>query len=192
MDRRTGQQLSTRPVGCRHAAYRYLSIESIALHARETIGQRTGKKQRCESSQTVGEYRRQYGRKNRQAGRRAPQPQPLPKRDSGPQSGQFCHRGAGCAKKRRLDLQGNRISDSLAYIFEPIHRQGESVAQEFQDYLQHWHNIDRMAVKKPVFDESVTAGVSREKISEYEAAQPEFHEAAEKYGPTMPILLRFW
>ena len=92
----------------------------------------------------------------------------------------------------QTDLQGNRISDSLTYIFEPIHRQGESVAQEFQDYLQHWHNIDRMAVKKPVFDESVTAGVSREKISEYEAAQPEFHEAAEKYGPTMPILLRFW
>ena len=101
----------------------------------------------------------------------------------------------------QTDLQGNRISDSLTYIFEPIHRQGESVAQEFQDYLQHWHNqdylqhwhnIDRMAVKKPVFDESVTAGGSREKISEYEAAQPEFHEAAEKYGPTMPILLRFW
>ena len=92
----------------------------------------------------------------------------------------------------QTDLQGNRISDSLTYIFEPIHRQGESVAQEFQDYLQHWHNIDRMAVKKPAFDESVTAGGSREKISEYEAAQPEFHEAAEKYGPTMPILLRFW
>lgn len=80
----------------------------------------------------------------------------------------------------QTDLQGNRMGDSLADIFAPIHSQGEAVAQEFQDYLRHWHNIDRMAVKKPVFDESVTADVSREKIAEYEAAHPEFRESAEK------------
>ena len=80
----------------------------------------------------------------------------------------------------QTDLQGNRIGDSLADIFAPIHSQGEAVAQEFQDYLRHWHNIDRTAVKKPVFDESVTADVSREKIAEYEAAHPEFRESAEK------------
>lgn len=53
--------------------------------------------------------------------------------------------------------------------------------EDFQKYCYHVHNIDRMSLKErygrenlAVFDDSITADVSREKVKAFEAAHPEF------------------
>ena len=57
--------------------------------------------------------------------------------------------------------------------------------QQFQNYLYHLHNIDRMTLderfgveNKAVYGDSVTADVSREEVKQYEAAHPEFKRFA--------------
>ena len=76
-----------------------------------------------------------------------------------------------------------RVGESWGKIWQPIYalnkRDGRAYAK-FQEYLLHYHNIDRMAVGKPVFGADVTAADSRAAIAEIEAAYPQFKKIAEK------------
>lgn len=76
-----------------------------------------------------------------------------------------------------------RVGESWGKIWQPIYalnkRDGQAYAK-FQEYLLHYHNIDRMAVGKPVFGADVTAADSRAAIVEIEAAYPQFKKIAEK------------
>lgn len=76
-----------------------------------------------------------------------------------------------------------RVGESWGKIWQPVYalnkRDGQAYAK-FQEYLLHYHNIDRMAVGKPVFGADVTAADSRAAIAEIEAAYPQFKKIAEK------------
>ncbi len=80
----------------------------------------------------------------------------------------------------QTDINGNEIGKSLKAIFDPIRKKGTNYYEDFQEYMYHLHNIDRMAQEKPVFGESITAEESK-KVSDYLLSQhPEFaQEAAE-------------
>lgn len=71
-----------------------------------------------------------------------------------------------------------RVGDSWNDIWKPIKKDNKTYA-DFQLYLLHWHNIDRMAQGKPVFGEDVTAEDSRTAIAELEKTYPQFKKQAE-------------
>ena len=83
-----------------------------------------------------------------------------------------------------------RVGDSWGKIWQPIYRANEKDGKtyaDFQLYLLHWHNIDRMAVGKPVFHdnntpvaEQVTAADSQAAIAELDKEYPQFRKIAEK------------
>ena len=76
-----------------------------------------------------------------------------------------------------------RLGDSWGKIWKPIYtlNKSDGVAYaRFQEYLLHWHNIDRLAVGKPVFGDDVTVADSRAAIAEIEAQYPQFKGIAEK------------
>lgn len=86
-----------------------------------------------------------------------------------------------------------------AKSLKAIMKQAKGNEDSFFDYLYHVHNIDRMTRSerfgledKPVFGETVTADVSREKVAGYEKAHPEFKKWAEdvyKYNRHLRQLL---
>lgn len=90
-----------------------------------------------------------------------------------------------------LDIEGaqfsldgeTRLGESWGKIWQPIYaldkKDGQAYAK-FQEYLLHYHNIDRMAVGKPVFGENVTAADSRAAIAQIESVYPQFKKIAEK------------
>lgn len=90
-----------------------------------------------------------------------------------------------------LDIEGaqfsldgeTRLGESWGKIWQPIYalekKDGQAYAK-FQEYLLHYHNIDRMAVGKPVFGENVTAADSRAAIKQIESVYPQFKKIAEK------------
>ena len=90
-----------------------------------------------------------------------------------------------------LDMEGaqysldgeTRLGESWGKIWQPIYaldkKDGQAYAK-FQEYLLHYHNIDRMAVGKPVFGENVTAADSRAAIAQIESVYPQFKKIAEK------------
>lgn len=90
-----------------------------------------------------------------------------------------------------LDMEGaqysldgeTRLGESWGKIWQPIYaldkKDGQAYAK-FQEYLLHYHNIDRMAVGKPVFGENVTAADSRTAIAQIESVYPQFKKIAEK------------
>ena len=90
-----------------------------------------------------------------------------------------------------LDIEGaqfsldgeTRLGESWGKIWQPIYaldkKDGKAYAK-FQEYLLHYHNIDRMAVGKPVFGENVTAADSRAAIAQIESVYPQFKKIAEK------------
>lgn len=90
-----------------------------------------------------------------------------------------------------LDIEGaqfsldgeTRLGESWGKIWQPIYalekKDGQAYAK-FQEYLLHYHNIDRMAVGKPVFGENVTAADSRAAIKQIESVYPQFKKVAEK------------
>ena len=83
-----------------------------------------------------------------------------------------------------------RVGDSWGKIWQPIYKANEKDGKtyaDFQLYLLHWHNIDRMAVGKPVFHdnntpiaEQVTAADSQTAIAELDKEYPQFRKIAEK------------
>lgn len=84
----------------------------------------------------------------------------------------------------QFSLDGEtRLGDSWGTIWKPIYNmnKADGVAYaKFQEYLLHWHNIDRMAQGKPVFGADVTAADSAAAIAEIEKAYPKFKGIAEK------------
>ena len=91
-----------------------------------------------------------------------------------------------------------RVGDSLKDIFKPIQSRGKKVAQDFNLYLLHQLNVDRMSAEerglgenKPVFEEKVDKAFSLEKIKELEKQYPEFKEYAEKVWKYSQNLLQY-
>lgn len=76
-----------------------------------------------------------------------------------------------------------RVGDSLGKIMQPIYKANEKDSKTYADfelYLLHYHNIDRMAVGKPVFGDDVTAADSQTAIAELDKEYPQFRKIAEK------------
>lgn len=91
-----------------------------------------------------------------------------------------------------------RVGDSLKDIFKPIQSRGKKVAQDFNLYLLHQLNVDRMSAEerglgenKPVFEEKVDKVFSLEKIKELEKQYPEFKATAEKVWKYSQNLLQY-
>lgn len=83
--------------------------------------------------------------------------------------------------EKQTDITGTKIvGNSLVEIFKPVKAKGEEYTGKFYEYLLHMHNIDRMAQDKPVFGESVTAEISRQKADELLKENPEFEKLANK------------
>ncbi len=75
------------------------------------------------------------------------------------------------------------LGESWEKIWKPIYAMDKKDGQaykEFNKYLLHYHNIDRMAVGKPVYGDSVTAENSKEIVAEIERRYPTFKKQAEK------------
>jgi hypothetical protein len=82
---------------------------------------------------------------------------------------------------------------SLKDIRESVNNSG--FAKEFDDYMYNLLNIDRMTLdarygieNKTVYNESVTADVSKKRVSEYESAHPEFKNFAKDVYDYMSYL----
>ena len=91
-----------------------------------------------------------------------------------------------------------RVGDSLKAIFKPIQSRGKKVAQDFNLYLLHQLNVDRMSVEerglgenKPVFEKDVDKAFSLEKIQQLEKQYPEFKATAEKVWKYNQNLLQY-
>ena len=84
----------------------------------------------------------------------------------------------------QYNLDGEiRVGDSLGKIMQPIYKANEKDGKTYADfelYLLHHHNIDRMAVGKPVFGDDVTAADSQTAIAELDKEYPQFRKIAEK------------
>ena len=98
------------------------------------------------------------------------------------------------------DFSGKkRVGDSLKAIFKPIQSRGKKVAQDFNLYLLHQLNVDRMsAVERglrdevaPVFEEKVDKAFSLEKVQQLEKQYPEFKATAEKVWKYSQNLLQY-
>lgn len=89
------------------------------------------------------------------------------------------------ARAQRLMGSGADGVKSLNAIIEEVGKTGKT--KQFYEYLYHVHNADRMTLadryedmpNKAVFDDSVTAEVSREAIKQYEAENPNFKRFAQ-------------
>ena len=100
-------------------------------------------------------------------------------------------RAAKYAANNALEIEGGqydllgetRLGDSWGKIWQPIYKldakDGKAYAK-FQEYLLHWHNIDRYAVGKPVFGDNVTMADSQAAIAEIEKNYPQFAKIAQK------------
>ena len=100
------------------------------------------------------------------------------------------------ARAQYFMKNGEEDVKSLDAIRKEVGKENE---QRFADYLYHVHNIDRMSLdirfgipNKAVFGDAVTAEVSRAKVKQYEASNPEFKEYAQdvyKYNAHLRKLL---
>ncbi len=77
----------------------------------------------------------------------------------------------------QTDNNGKEIGKSIIDIFKPS--EDANLYKEFNDYLINRHNLDRQALGKAVYDESITSEDSRKIIQAYETSHPEFKEWAE-------------
>ena len=48
---------------------------------------------------------------------------------------------------QQSDIHGNRVGESLTEIFRPIKEKGDAYYEDFQNYLYHMHNVDRMGTE---------------------------------------------
>lgn len=53
----------------------------------------------------------------------------------------------------QINFQGDVVGKSLIDIFEPIRKKGQDYYKEFEYYMYHLHNIDRMNLKGKALDE---------------------------------------
>jgi hypothetical protein len=80
----------------------------------------------------------------------------------------------------QTNITGQRIGKSLKEIVDPVRKKGDGYYKDFQKYLLHEHNVDRMAQGKPVFGETVTAEMSRAEADNLLRENPEFAELAQE------------
>jgi hypothetical protein len=80
----------------------------------------------------------------------------------------------------QTNITGQKIGKSLKEIVDPIRKKGDGYYKDFQKYLLHEHNVDRMAQGKPVFGETVTAEMSRAEADNLLRENPEFAELAQE------------
>ena len=77
-----------------------------------------------------------------------------------------------------------KVGDSVYEIYEAIENTGKK--QQFDEYMYHRLNVERMSLaekgenNKPVFGDSVTADISRQRVAEIEQNNPEFSDYAKK------------
>lgn len=84
--------------------------------------------------------------------------------------------------KGQYSFDGKRVGDSAKEIFDPIFKKGDNYYKEFQEFLYHKHNVDRMAVNKPVFGD-ITAEESAEIATKLLEKNPNFaKESAKVYN----------
>ncbi|HIZ76356.1 MAG TPA: peptidoglycan DD-metalloendopeptidase family protein [Firmicutes bacterium] len=90
--------------------------------------------------------------------------------------------------QNQSDFNGRNVGKSINDIFKPIIEKGDEYYEDFQEYLFHKHNIDRMTLEhktngevknKPVFGKSVDAENSELVVQTYDQTNPEFKELAE-------------
>jgi hypothetical protein len=87
-----------------------------------------------------------------------------------------------------VDKGGREIGQSLNDVFTVP----KGKEREFEDYLLHKHNIQRMEQGKPVFGEDVTRETSKAKVDTYEMMNPEFKQKSEELNNFMTTLTKTW
>lgn len=91
----------------------------------------------------------------------------------------------------QYNLEGNeRVGNSLGRILMPVYKANEKDGKTYEDfelYLLHYHNIDRYAVGKPVFNKTtdpiedhITSEDSKKEVEKLEKQYPWFKEIAKK------------
>lgn len=68
----------------------------------------------------------------------------------------------------QTDVQGRKVGPSLADIFEPIRAKGDEYYRDFETYLFHRHNIDRMSR-----DNSVAIEQAKFELDDFDEANPD-------------------
>lgn len=76
----------------------------------------------------------------------------------------------------QTNIYGRRVGESLADIFRPIKEQGNEYYSEFQNYLLHMHNIDRMGTDA---DKARLDSVSTE-LDRFDATHEEISNLTER------------
>lgn len=90
--------------------------------------------------------------------------------------------------KNMVDQEGKTVGESLKSVMDRIPKGRE---ESFMDYLLHKHNIDRAAEGKWVFKE-YSPEMSAAKVSEYEAANPDFIKAGEDIPKWIQQFMQTW
>jgi len=80
----------------------------------------------------------------------------------------------------QTNIIGDKVGESLKDIFKPIRKKGDGYYNDFQLYLLHKHNVDRMAQGKPVFGEDITANISITESNKLLKEYPEFEALSQK------------
>lgn len=80
---------------------------------------------------------------------------------------------------KQTDFFGKEVGKSLKSIFNPIKKKGTGYFNDFQEYMFHLHNVDRMKQNKPVFGEEVTADESKSIATGLLKQHPEFANLGE-------------
>jgi hypothetical protein len=91
----------------------------------------------------------------------------------------------------QTDIVGKEIGKSLKSIFEPIRKKGDDYYEDFQEYMYHLHNVDRMAQGKPVFGASVTANESNLIAQSLLQKYPEFANQAQEIRSYLDNLMQY-
>lgn len=91
----------------------------------------------------------------------------------------------------QYNMAGEKVGKSLIEILDPIRQKGDDYYVDFQSYLFHMHNIDRMKVNKPVFDKSVTAEMSEAESKRLLKEHPEFLDYANEVWAYSDNLMQY-
>lgn len=91
----------------------------------------------------------------------------------------------------QTDVMGNEIGKSLKSIFEPIRKKGDDYYEDFQEYMYHLHNIDRMAQNKPVFGDFVKPDESALVADSLLKKHPEFANYSQEVRNYLNNLMQY-
>ena len=96
-------------------------------------------------------------------------------------------RGQNAIGRTRYDMDSNnKTKKQISKSLEDIRSEVGKNTSQFQNYMYHQLNIDRMTLQerfgkenKPVFGDNISAEYSRQKVAKFEKAHPEFKEYAQ-------------